>query len=223
MVAKKSTKKTTKKTSKKKTSTKKTTKKKSPTKKTTTKKTATKKTVVKKTTPKKVAPVVEEPKEEVTVPETDSEEKPEGKMGQFFVKVKDTAGEMSKKVAEKMATIPDEIDEPENKLHMTTSKLFALTGSLFALFEGRAIILAYQAAPAPFWPVTAGIVGVVFGLFMFLTLNIIDFSKVTKKSIPYKWYLLEIFGFLLFLFNLLVLGNVAIRSIKGGTDGEGKR
>lgn len=177
---------------------KKTTKKAAPkkkaTKKTAPKKKATKKPV-KKTAPK---PVVEEPEEEeVTTDE------PESKVGVFFGKMK---SELSK--------IPTDIDEPENKLQMTTSKLFALTGSIFAVFEGRALILIYQSVPNSFWQIAAGIVGVIFGLFTFLTLNILDYSKVTKgKKIPYKWYILMGLGILLVTFNRIVS---TIIFLKGG-------
>ena len=177
------------------------------TKKTTTKKTAPKKKATKKSAPKKKAtkkpvkkaapkPVVEEPKEEeVTTDETES------KVGVFFGKMK---SEISK--------IPTDIDEPENKLQMTTSKLFALTGSIFAVFEGRALVLAYQNTNTPF-AVVVGIMGVVFGLFMFLTLNIIDFSKVTSKKIPYKWYILMGLGILLVVLNRVV---ATMQFLKGG-------
>ena len=177
---------------------KKTTKKAAPkkkaTKKTAPKKKATKKPV-KKTAPKP-EPVVEEPKEEeVTTDETES------KVGVFFGKMK---SEISK--------IPTDIDEPENKLQMTTSKLFALTGSIFAVFEGRALVLAYQNTSNPF-AVVVGIMGVVFGLFMFATLNIIDFSKVTSKKIPYKWYILMGLGLLLVILNRVV---ATMQFLKGG-------
>jgi hypothetical protein len=165
---------------------------------TTKKKTATKKKTtkpVKKTAPK---PVVEELKEEVT---TDDEA--ESKVGVFFGKMK---SELSK--------IPTDIEEPENKLQMTTSKLFALTGSIFAVFEGRALILMYQSIPNSFWQIAAGIVGVLMGLFMFITLNIIDYSKVTKgKKIPYKWYILMGLGIFLVVFFRMVS---TIIYLKGG-------
>ena len=155
---------------------------------------------MKKTAPKP-KPVVKEPiEEEVAVEE--SEEKPENKVGVFFGKMK---GEMAK--------IPTNIDEPENKLQMTTSKLFALTGSIFAVFEGRALILIYQSIPGSFWQIAAGIFGILMGLFMFITLNIIDFSKVTKKTIPYKWYILLGLGILLVVFNRIVS---TIIFLKGG-------
>jgi hypothetical protein len=108
-----------------------------------------------------------------------------------------------------MAKIPSGLTEVENKLKLTSSKLFGLTGSLFCIFEGRALLI--NGAPAA-W-LLPGILSLLVGFFMFLTLNIIDFEKVIKRKMPYEWFLLMGLGLLVTIFNGAQLG---LPWIKGG-------
>jgi len=138
------------------------------------------------------------PKEEegATVEETAAAPK-EKRSGKEFIK------ETWEKTKYNISQIPTGIEEPENKLHMTTSKLFALLGALYAIFEGRALFLRYADSSIQAWPVIFGIIGMAIGIFIFVTLNIIEFAPKIKKIFPYEWFILMIAGVLLVLFNLI--------------------
>jgi len=118
-------------------------------------------------------------------------------------------GEFKEKFMAGVAKIPTGLTETENKLKLTSSKLFALTGSLFCIFEGRGLLI--NGAPqAWFFP---GILSLIVGFFVFLTLNIIDFEKLIKRKMPYEWFLLMGLGLLVTIFNGIQLG---MGWIKGG-------
>lgn len=117
-----------------------------------------------------------------------------------------------------MAKIPHGIEEPENKLKLTTSKLFALTGALLAFFEGRILFLSYASLGTTAYPPIVGGIGMLIGLFL-LTTILVDFilvAKPLKGKIPYEWFILFPSGMLLFFLNLFASNGGYFR-VKGGT------
>ncbi len=184
---------------------KKTTKKKTTTAKKKTTTTKKKKTTVKKTSKPKV--VKEEVKEEV---KTDEKTEDQNKAQEIWGNVKHT-------VADSVAKIPHGIEEQENKLKLTTSKLFALTGSLIAFFEGRVLFLSYDILGKRAYPPIVGAIGMLIGLFLFVTImsDLILAAKAIKGKIPYEWYILLFSGMLLFFLNIFAASG-GYDWIKGG-------
>jgi hypothetical protein len=151
--------------------------------------------------------------------ETSAEAPKEKRSGKEFMK------ENWEKLKYNITQIPMGIEEPENKLHMTTSKLFALMGALYAIFGGRDLFLKYPSLGTKALPIIFGLISVAIGLFIFVTLNIIDFGVKIKKKMPYEWFILMGAGIILVILNLIagtrLLGGTfgfvqALQYIKGG-------
>ncbi|RLI65418.1 MAG: hypothetical protein DRO88_04615 [Promethearchaeia archaeon] len=225
-----STKKTAKKTATKKSSTKKVAVKKSSTKKVAVKKSSTKKITAKKSSIKKAAVKKSSTKKAAAkkitaVPVKESKPKVEEKPKETSITVpkeKKETSNMQVKMAEtwnkvktSVAKVPHGIEEPENKLKITTSKLFALIGALFAFFEGRTLFLTYNVSPV--FTVVVGALGMLIGLFLIVTIltDLILAMKAIKGKIPYEWFILLPSGILLTVLNRVVVGG-NITLIKGG-------
>ncbi|MHA1618924.1 MAG: hypothetical protein ACTSVZ_06540 [Promethearchaeota archaeon] len=172
-------------------------------KKTTVKKTTKpkKKTTVKKASKPKV--VKEEVKEEV---KTDEKTVDQNKAQEIWGNVKDS-----------VSKIPHGIEEKENKLKLTTSKLFALTGALVAFFEGRVLFLSYDLENIGAFSPIVGAIGMLVGLFLLVTVmsDLILAAKSIRGKLPYEWYILLFSGMLLFFLNIFAAGG-GVLWIKGG-------
>ncbi|TFH30973.1 MAG: hypothetical protein E4G98_01020 [Promethearchaeota archaeon] len=167
------------------------------------KKSTTKKSTTKNTTPKASKPEDEEVVEEFI---TDDEVEEPNKAQELWGTFKDS-----------VSKIPHGIEEKENKLKLTTSKLFALTGSLVAFFEGRELFLSYASLGTTAYSPIVGAVGMLIGLFLLVTIlaDLILAAKAIKGKIPYEWYILLPSGLLLFFLNLFAAGG-GVLFIKGG-------
>lgn len=81
---------------------------------------------------------------------------------------------------------------------LTTSKLVALCGAL------QIIIDAIAAFNAGGLAILGGVLGLVFAVFIFVSLQIVE---IKKFKLPYEWWLLLIFGIIMILLDFWVAGS----------------
>ncbi|MFX1276653.1 MAG: hypothetical protein ACFFAT_16650 [Promethearchaeota archaeon] len=87
-----------------------------------------------------------------------------------------------------------------SRVGISASKVVALIGTLFLFYESYLTFFSQETFPQILIPILLGILGIVLGIFVFISLNIF---QTTKFIIPYKSWLLLIIGIgiaLLFFF-----------------------
>lgn len=98
------------------------------------------------------------------------------------------------------SNFPMGISEDENSLGLTTSKLFALTGSLLTIYFG--IVMAGLIRVFTFVGI-AGIFCIIFGLAIFAILFLNDLTSFLSAKLPYEWFILLGISIVLLFLNIL--------------------
>lgn len=81
---------------------------------------------------------------------------------------------------------------------LTASKLVALVGALQVITDSLGLF------SAGWLGILGGILGIIFAVFIFVSLNIVEIKKI---NLPYEWWLLLIFGIVLIVLSMFVSGS----------------